>query len=737
MNTLDPKELGLATSLLPNAAATPTSAAPTPGVALAGAQVPGAPTHPDWDPSALALLVGKMANELFAAPPGASEAMSASPGLPTQAGAVASPALPQADARAAELSSRAGSMASPDAARAADLSSRTGAAASGPAQADGVRGVELSSRPGTSPPSFAPGDSGRPADLSSRPGTSPPSFAQGDSARAAELSLRPGDALAPAELVRGLELSLQPDAGATATALAEGEIARALTSVKPMSAPLPTQMPGEFPASPFATPLRLDGLGEVDPAALSLPTGAALALVDERFTAAAAPEEAAVPYWLAAPDSVSLPSVDVPTYEVSPLATPLQRSAGVFDAHALRREFPILQERVHGKPLVWLDNAATTQKPRAVIDRLARFYERENSNIHRAAHTLAARATDAYESARETVRKFLNAPSTRDIVFVRGATEGINLVAQSWGRRNVAAGDEVVITWLEHHANIVPWQQLCAERGARLRVAPVDDTGQIILEEYEKLLGPRTRLVALPQVSNALGTITPARTMIEMAHRHGALVLLDGAQAVSHMAVDVQQLGCDFYVFSGHKVFAPTGIGVVFAKQALLDATPPWQGGGNMIADVTFERTAYQPAPARFEAGTGNIADAVGLGAALEWLMRVGLVNVARHEHDLLVYGTECLATVPGLTMIGTAPDKAGVLSFVLAGQKTEEVGGLLDRDGIAVRSGHHCAQPILRRFGVEATVRASLAPYNTYEDIDALTAALRRLQAGHGARQR
>ncbi|XXX73274.1 family 2A encapsulin nanocompartment cargo protein cysteine desulfurase [Sorangium sp. So ce134] len=413
------------------------------------------------------------------------------------------------------------------------------------------------------------------------------------------------------------------------------------------------------------------------------------------------------------------------------LARGLRASAGIFDAHAIRRDFPILEERVHNRRLVWLDNAATTQKPQVVIDRLSHFYQHENSNIHRAAHALAARATDAYEAARETTRRFLNAPSTRDIVFVRGTTEGINLIAQAWGRRHVGPGDEIVITWLEHHANIVPWQQLCAEKGARLRVAPVDDRGQVILEEYERLLGPRTRIVSLTQVSNALGTITPAREMVAMAHRHGARVLVDGAQAVSHMRADVQLLDCDFYVFSGHKVFGPTGIGVVYGKGDVLDAMGPWQGGGNMIADVTFERTAYQPPPARFEAGTGNIADAVGLGAALEYVTRIGLENISRYEHELLHYATHALMTVPGLRLIGTAPDKAGVLSFVLHGQRTEEMGGALDREGIAVRSGHHCAQPILRRFGVESTVRASLAPYNTCEDIDALVNALHRIQTG------
>jgi cysteine desulfurase/selenocysteine lyase len=406
------------------------------------------------------------------------------------------------------------------------------------------------------------------------------------------------------------------------------------------------------------------------------------------------------------------------------------------DAKLIRRDFPILEERVHGRPLIWLDNAATTQKPNAVIDRISDFYRHENSNVHRAAHELAARSTDAYEGAREKCRRFLNASSTREIIFVRGATEGINLIAQAWGRRNVREDDEIVITWLEHHANIVPWQMLCLEKGARLRVAPVNDRGEIILEEYEKLLGPRTRMVAFSQVSNALGTIVPAREMIEIAHRYGARVLLDGAQAVSHMPVDVQTLGCDFYVFSGHKVFAPTGIGVVYGKLDVLDSMPPWQGGGNMIADVTFEKTVYQPSPARFEAGTGNIADAVGLGAAIDYVSEIGMENIAAYEHDLLNYGTAKLLTVPGLRMIGTAREKAGVMSFVLDGVRTEDVGVALNQEGIAVRSGHHCAQPILRRMGVENSVRPSLAFYNTCEDIDALVAALLRLQAGRGHRK-
>lgn len=404
-----------------------------------------------------------------------------------------------------------------------------------------------------------------------------------------------------------------------------------------------------------------------------------------------------------------------------------------FDVRALRRDFPILQERVNGRQLVWLDNAATTQKPQAVIDRLAYFYAHENSNIHRAAHELAARATDAYENARNSVARFLNAGSADEIIFVRGATEAINLVAQSWGRANIQAGDEIVVSHLEHHANIVPWQRLANEKGAKLRVIPVDDSGQILIHEYRRLLNDKTKLVSVTQVSNALGTVVPVHEVVELAHRAGALALVDGAQSVSHMPIDVQALDADFFVFSGHKVFGPTGIGVVYGKRRVLEDTPPWQGGGNMISDVTFERTLYQAPPTRFEAGTGNIADAVGLGAALDYLTRIGLPNVARYEHDLLGYATRELCSVPGLKLIGTAPDKASVLSFVLDGHEPTAIGQALNQDGIAVRAGHHCAQPILRRFGLEATVRPSLAFYNTCEDIDALTRALHRLAAGRG----
>jgi cysteine desulfurase / selenocysteine lyase len=399
-----------------------------------------------------------------------------------------------------------------------------------------------------------------------------------------------------------------------------------------------------------------------------------------------------------------------------------------FDVNAVRRDFPILQERVNGKRLVWFDNAATTHKPQAVIDRLAYFYAHENSNIHRAAHALAARATDAYEHARKTVQRFIGASSPEEIVFVRGTTEAINLIAKSWGVQNVGEGDEIIVSHLEHHANIVPWQQLAALKGAKLRVIPVDDSGQVLLDEYRKLLNDRTKIVSVTQVSNALGTVVPVREIVELAHRAGARALVDGAQSISHMRVDVQALDADFFVFSGHKIYGPTGIGVVYGKREVLEAMPPWQGGGNMIQDVTFEKTVFQPPPARFEAGTGNIADAVGLGAALDYVSRIGIENIAQYEHDLLAYATSVLAPVPGVRLVGTARDKASVLSFVLKGYTTEEVGQALSREGIAVRAGHHCAQPILRRFGLEATVRPSLAFYNTCEEVDALVSVVRGL---------
>jgi cysteine desulfurase/selenocysteine lyase len=401
-----------------------------------------------------------------------------------------------------------------------------------------------------------------------------------------------------------------------------------------------------------------------------------------------------------------------------------------FDVNAIRRDFPILQERVNGRQLVWFDNAATTQKPQSVIDRLSYFYAHENSNIHRAAHALAGRATDAYEGARDTVRRFIGAASAEEIIFVRGTTEGINLIAKTWGVQNVGEGDEIIVSHLEHHANIVPWQQLAAQKGATLRVIPVDDSGQVRLDEYQKLLNSRTKIVSVTQVSNALGTVVPVQEIVAMAHRAGARALVDGAQSVSHMRVNVQEIDADFFVFSGHKLFGPTGIGVVYGKRDLLEDMPPWQGGGNMIADVTFEKTVFLAPPNRFEAGTGNIADAVGLGAAIDYVTRVGIENIGRYEHDLLAYATSVLQPVPGVRLIGTAKDKASVLSFVLRGYETEEVGQALNEEGIAVRSGHHCAQPILRRFGVEATVRPSLAFYNTCDEVDRLVSVVRRLSS-------
>jgi len=394
-------------------------------------------------------------------------------------------------------------------------------------------------------------------------------------------------------------------------------------------------------------------------------------------------------------------------------------SGSHFDANRIKKDFPILRETVNGKPLVWFDNAATTQKPQSVIDRIAYFYEHENSNIHRAAHELAARASDAYEAAREKVKTFLNASSVNEIVFVRGATEGINLVAQSWGDYNLVAGDEIIVSNLEHHANIVPWKRLADKKGLKLRVIPVDDDGQLLLDEYAKLLNSKTRLVAFTQVSNALGTVTPAKKIVEMAHAVGAKVLIDGAQSVSHMKVDVQNLNPDWLVFSGHKLFGPTGIGALYGKEELLNEMHPYQSGGNMIQDVTFEEIKYHKAPNRFEAGTGNIADAIGLGAAIDYVTKLGIDAIGQYEHQLLDYATKLLKEIPGVRLIGTAANKASVLSFNLQGYTNDQVGQALNKEGVAVRTGHHCAQPILRRMGVETTVRPSLAFYNTTEDVD------------------
>jgi cysteine desulfurase/selenocysteine lyase len=428
------------------------------------------------------------------------------------------------------------------------------------------------------------------------------------------------------------------------------------------------------------------------------------------------------------------PGADTPSYYyLTPILAPRPDAVApafhrrLFDVNDIRRDFPILEERVHGKRLVWLDNAATTQKPQAVIDRLVHYYSHEYSNVHRAAHELAARSTDAYESAREKVQRFLGAGSAEEIVFVRGTTEAVNLVAGSYVRKFIGKGDEIVLSTLEHHSNIVPWQFVAEQVGAVIRVVPVTGRGEVLLSDFERTLSTRTRFVALTHVSNALGTILPVREMIAMAHRRDARVLIDGAQAVSHFPVNVQELDADFYALSGHKLFGPSAIGVLYGKKALLDEMPPWQGGGNMIQRVTFEHSTFADPPARFEAGTAALGPAVGLGAAVDYLDRIGMENVAAHERELLAYATEALSRIPGVRLIGTAPDKAGVVSFVTDKIPAEEMGKLLDQEGIAVRAGHHCAQPTMDRFGLDATVRPSLALYNTHDEIDQLERAVRR----------
>jgi cysteine desulfurase/selenocysteine lyase len=405
-------------------------------------------------------------------------------------------------------------------------------------------------------------------------------------------------------------------------------------------------------------------------------------------------------------------------------------SGGIFSPEIIRKDFPILHQKVNGKPLIWFDNAATTQKPKVVIDELARFYANDNSNIHRASHTLAARSTDAYEKAREKVQRYINASAPEEIVFVRGTTEGINLIAQTYGRKYIQEGDEIIISLLDHHANIVPWQMLAKEKKAKLLAIPINDNGDIILEGYERLLSPRTKIVAFPQVNNTFGTVTPIQTMIDMAKRYNARVVIDGAQSVAHTVVDVQKLGCDFFVFSGHKIYAPNGIGVVYGKKELLDILPPWQGGGNMIKDVTIEETQYNVSPSRYEAGTPNVADAVGLGVALDYVKRIGLGNIEKYEHELTEYARTRLSEIKGLHILGNPRERISVVSFILEGIPTPEVGQLLDKEGIAVRAGHHCAQPALRRLGVEASVRPSFSFYNTLEEIDRLIEAILRIQA-------
>ncbi|RMF23828.1 MAG: cysteine desulfurase [Deltaproteobacteria bacterium] len=395
----------------------------------------------------------------------------------------------------------------------------------------------------------------------------------------------------------------------------------------------------------------------------------------------------------------------------------------------VRGDFPVLSQEVHGRPLVYLDNAATAHKPIAVIEAVAEYYRRDNANVHRGVHTLSERATFAYERARGKVHKFIGAAETREIVFVRGTTEAINLVAQTYGRSHVSAGDEVLVSEMEHHSNIVPWQLLCQQTGARLVVAPIDDRGELMMDELIARLGPRTKIVAVTHVSNALGTVNPVAEICEAAHRYGAAVVVDGAQSVPHLRVDVQALGCDFYAFSGHKMYAPTGIGVLYGRAELLDRMPPWQGGGEMIREVTFERTTYNDLPYKFEAGTPDIAGAIGLGAAIDYLGRLGLDAIAQHEHELLEYGRERLQSVPGLSIVGQAREKVGVHSFTLDGVHPHDIGTILDHEGVAIRTGHHCAQPVMQRFGVPATARASFALYNTKQDVDRLIDGLHRVR--------
>ena len=396
-------------------------------------------------------------------------------------------------------------------------------------------------------------------------------------------------------------------------------------------------------------------------------------------------------------------------------------AAAAYDVEKIRKDFPILHQEVHGKPLVYLDNAATSQKPRAVIEATTHYYSRDNSNIHRGVHELSQRATRGYEEAREKARRFINAAESREVLFVRSTTEAINLVAGSYGRTRVGTGDEIVVSTMEHHSNIVPWQILCEEKGARLRVVPVSDAGELLVEEYEKLLGPRTRIVSLVHLSNALGTVNPVSHIIDLAHRRGIPVLLDGAQAAPRVKLDVRDLGVDFYAFSGHKLYGPTGIGVLYGKASLLEEMPPYQGGGDMISSVTFEKTLYNKLPHKFEAGTPNIAGGIALGAAIDYVESVGLEAIAAHEEDLLSYATEAVSRIRGLRIIGTAREKAGILSFVIDGIHPHDVGTVLDQEGIAIRAGHHCTQPLMERFGIPATARASFGMYNTRQEVDAL----------------
>ncbi len=421
----------------------------------------------------------------------------------------------------------------------------------------------------------------------------------------------------------------------------------------------------------------------------------------------------------------ALANVSVPHSSVTDLRS--------YDVERIRADFPILHQQVHGHPLVYLDNAATTQKPRQVIDAITHYYEHDNANIHRGVHALSQRATDEYELARRTAQEFLGAEDCREIIFVRSTTEAINLVAQTYGRQHLKPGDEVLITAMEHHSDIVPWQMICEEKQAKLRVAPINEAGELILEDFEKLLTSKTKLVAIAHLSNALGTINPVRQIVEMAHAKGIPVMVDGAQAAPRLPVNVRELNCDFYAFSGHKIYGPTGIGVLYGKLALLEAMPPYQGGGDMISSVAFERTVYNKVPHKFEAGTPDISGPIGLKAALDYVTRLGIENIERHENELLEYATKRVSALPGIKLIGTAKNKAGVLSFVMEGVHPHDIGTILDQEGIAIRTGHHCAQPVMERYGIPATARASFALYNTKEEIDALVSGIKKVQEVFG----
>ncbi|MCE9629657.1 MAG: cysteine desulfurase [Planctomycetia bacterium] len=539
-----------------------------------------------------------------------------------------------------------------------------------------------------------------------------------DISRIAEQLMR--DAMAAA--------SAGPSVGMPAVPMAAPAASTAIPAAMPpdVPVPMPTAMPASMPATPGmpASPITVPISSP-----LAAPTSPANDLTGLKafVTRIRGLDHLELPNVFETPTRLGSQAAPLAASAPTGIAGGLPASSAFLDVESIRRDFPILQQRVHGKPLAWFDNAATTQKPQAVIDAVSHFYAHDNSNIHRGAHTLAARATDAYEGARQIVADFLGANGPDEIIYVRGCTEGINLCANILAP-GLSRGDEILLTELEHHANIVPWQMVAQRTGAVLRVVPIDDRGDVILEAYTKLLSPLTKVVSLSHASNSLGTILAVELMTGMAKARGARVLVDGAQSVSHFPVDVRRIGCDFYVFSGHKIFGPTGIGAVFMTKEAQDSLPPWQGGGNMIKDVTFAHTTYSEPPAKFEAGTPNIADAIGLGAALDYVSRLGRERIAAYEHELLHYATGRLTAIDGLRLIGTAREKVGVLSFVLDGHDPIEVGKALDKEGFAVRAGHHCAQPSLRHFGVEATVRPSLAFYNTHAEIDRLAAAITKL---------